>query len=131
MTETHAPLPCPWKVGDKVQRKPGASYLFPGVIISVGLKLDGKTWHCEVECIAPGVEGCTHVFPASQLVPLDPAWNTRAVNSHHDLIEALRAVEAAMVRGGDGRILDTGWNITKLNEARPLIRAILTEEAGR
>lgn len=59
------------------------------------------------------------------------AFVHHTVNSHHDLIEALRAVEAAMMRGGDGRILDTGWNITKLNEARPLIRAILTKaDAG-
>lgn len=68
---------CPFKVGDRVMRKPGASYMFPGVVISTGLKLDGKTWHCEVECIAPFVEGCTHVFPASQLVPLDPVIEQR------------------------------------------------------
>lgn len=43
------------------------------------------------------------------------------------LAEALKAVEAAMVRGGDGRVLDTGWNITKLNEARPLILAALKD----
>lgn len=59
------------------------------------------------------------------------AWNTRTP-SHSDLVEALRAVEAAMIRGGDGRILDVGWNITKLNQARPMIRAILTKaEAGQ
>lgn len=55
------------------------------------------------------------------------AFFVHAVNSHSDLVEALRAVEAAMIRGGDGRILDVGWNITKLNEARPMIRAILTK----
>lgn len=42
------------------------------------------------------------------------------------LVDGARAVEAAMIYGGDGRILDHGWNITKLNEARPLIRAALS-----
>ena len=46
------------------------------------------------------------------------------------LVQALESVEAAMIRGGDGRILDTGWNITKLNEARPLILAALKAKAG-
>lgn len=105
MTDTTT---CPWKVGDKVQRKPGASYLFPGVIISTGLKLDGKTWHCEVECIAPGVEGCTHVFPASQLVPLDPAWNTRA-NADARLVEALRGLA-----GNAGALKAFEWEIREV-----------------
>ena len=85
--------PCPWSVGDRVMRKPGASYMFPGVIISIGLKLNGKTWHCEVECIAPGVEGCTHVFPANHLVALDPEWAGKA-----DTIEALRKENAELQR---------------------------------
>jgi len=46
------------------------------------------------------------------------------------LVAALESVEAAMIRGGDGRILDTGWSITKLNEARPLILAALKAKAG-
>jgi len=108
--------PCPWKVGDKVQRKPGASYLFPGVIISTGLKLDGKTWHCEVECIAPGVEGCTHVFPASQLVPLDPGYLTRA-NADARLVEALRD------------ILDAVGALTNVSEFPNCLN--LSEERGR
>lgn len=65
---------CPWKVGDKVQRKPGSSYDFPGIVISTGLKLNGTTWHCEVKATTPGFEGCTHVFPASGLVPMDPKY---------------------------------------------------------
>lgn len=66
---------CPWKVGDKVQRKTDSSYVFPGIVIATGLKLDGKTWHCEVECILPGVTGCTHVFPAKHLTAMDPIWD--------------------------------------------------------
>jgi len=69
---------CPWNVGDKVQRKSDGSYAFPGVVIATGLKLDGKTWHCEVECIIPGVTGCTHVFPATSLRAMDPIWETFA-----------------------------------------------------
>ncbi|MBH0113218.1 hypothetical protein I5E68_09695 [Novosphingobium sp. YJ-S2-02] len=67
--------PCPWQPGDRVQRAEPRSYRFPGVVIAVGLKLDGKTWHCEVECIAPGCEGMTHVFPASRLEALGPDWD--------------------------------------------------------
>jgi hypothetical protein len=124
MTETHTPLPCPWKVGDKVQRKPGASYLFPGVVISVGLKLDGKTWHCEVECIAPGVEGCTHVFPASQLVPLDPAWNTRA-DSHHRLVKALEAIRDRAIKLRKGT--DDWFELVEIEAAA----TAALKEAGR
>ena len=66
------------------------------------------------------------------------AWNTRAVNSHHDLIEALREAEAAIAEyyrywtGGETRGSYDGkperqglWN------ARYKARAILTKEAGR
>lgn len=71
-----------------------------------------------------------HLVNGEEAAALRDLLNTRAP-SHSDLVEALRAVEAAMIRGGDGRILDVGWNITKLNEARPMIRAILTKaEAG-
>ena len=59
-----------FQIGDMVQRKEPRSYLFPGVVIAAGYKLDGVTWHCEVECIAPGVEGMTHVFPARSLETL-------------------------------------------------------------
>lgn len=41
------------------------------------------------------------------------------------LRKALTLVEAAMLRGGDGQIGEFGWNITKLNRARALIRAAL------
>ena len=30
MTDEPKLKPCPWKVGDRVMRKPGASYMFPG-----------------------------------------------------------------------------------------------------
>lgn len=40
--------------------------------------------------------------------------------------EALVAVQDAMLSGGDGVSGDFGWSITKLNKARPLIRAALS-----
>jgi len=46
--------------------------------------------------------------------------------------EALIAVQDAMLTGdvmltgGDGMVGDFGWNITKLNKARPLIREALS-----
>jgi len=46
-------------------------------------------------------------------------------------LEALRETEAAMRRGVDGTVLDTGWNITALNRARPAIRAILAQAKER
>lgn len=46
------------------------------------------------------------------------------------MIAALLKIEAAMMRGGDGRILDTGWNITKLNEARALVHDALDVVRG-
>ena len=42
-----------------------------------------------------------------------------------EALEALRLVEAAMLRGVDGQVLDSGWSITGLNKARPLVRAVL------
>lgn len=74
-----------FKVGDRVQRKSGASYAFPGVVIATGLKLDGKTWHCEVGCIAPMVEGCTHVFPDRLLKPLDEEWFAAALRASQEV----------------------------------------------
>jgi len=47
-----------------------------------------------------------------------------------NLRQALEAVAAAMLNGGDGAVGDFGWNITKLNRARPLIRAALDSRAG-
>lgn len=109
---THTPLPCPFCSAQIEIAKWEGNYGFAHPRQSERCIMEGDFYDYATEA-----EALT-------------AWNTRAVNSHHDLIEALRAVEAAMMRGGDGRILDTGWNITKLNEARPLIRAILTKEAG-
>lgn len=49
-------------------------------------------------------------------MPNDPTAEMRA---------ALEMVKAAMAVGGDGQILGHGWNITKLNEARPHVLAAL------
>lgn len=50
--------------------------------------------------------------------------------SQYGLVQALEAVKAAMVRGADGHILKTGWSISKLNDARPLIHAALKGLTG-
>lgn len=42
-----------------------------------------------------------------------------------ETLRALQAVAVAMLNGGDGEQGDFGWDITKLNLARPLIRAAL------
>lgn len=47
------------------------------------------------------------------------------------LVEALRAVEAAMLNGGDGETGDYGWNIGALNKARPFIRQALSQCNGK
>ena len=49
----------------------------------------------------------------------------------HQAQVALSAVEAAMLRDGDGKIMGHGWAITQLNKARPLIRAFLDNLGGR
>lgn len=68
------PSPTPrFRVGDRVQRAEPRSYLFPGVVIGVSHKLDGKTTLYTVECIAPGVEGMAHEFTEKTLEPLDEA----------------------------------------------------------
>lgn len=43
---------------------------------------------------------------------------------------ALSAVEAAMLRDSDGKIMGHGWSITQLNKARPLICAFLDIMGG-
>lgn len=58
-----------FKVGDPVQRAEPRSYLFPGIVIGVAPKLDGKTVLYTVECIAPGVEGMAHEFTEKALEP--------------------------------------------------------------
>ena len=56
--------------------------------------------------------------------------DARLIAAAPTLLEALEAVEAAMLRGGDGAVGDFGWNITKLNKARPLIRAAINAATG-
>lgn len=51
-------------VGDKVEKLTG--YKFPGIIVSDYCTLSGKR-RLVVECIAPGVEGCQHIFAPDQL----------------------------------------------------------------
>ena len=68
------------------------------------------------------------------LTDADRAWfkeayaELAAMKARGDrLAEALGAVKAAQLNGGDGAEADYGWNITRLNRARPLIRQALTE----
>jgi len=59
--------------------------------------------------------------------------NDHRVATHAQLAEArglLESVQSAMLNGGDGQIGDYGWSITKLNLARPLIRAFLARTGG-
>lgn len=70
MTETaHTPLPCPFCGGEALigQTLDGAWYAM--CVVDHCCKLESY-WRTEAEALT--------------------AWNTRAVNSHHDLIEALR-----------------------------------------
>lgn len=56
-----------FNIGDHVERKEPRSYVFPGVIIGVSTKLNGKTILYTVECIAPGVTGMAHEFTENTL----------------------------------------------------------------
>jgi len=108
---------------DKVQRKSDGSYAFPGVVIATGLKLDGTTWHCEVECIIPGVTGCTHVFPATSLREMDPIWETFAAwtpnadNAWNEAIEAAAKEAEAWFPANTGMTYPAGGVV-------PAIRAM-------
>lgn len=53
-----------FEVDDWVNKKKG--YKFPGVIIAKFETLTGKTRYV-VECTAPLVQGCLHIFNADQL----------------------------------------------------------------
>lgn len=105
MTEpTHTPLPCPLCCGK------AASYF-------------DRSCDCcgqpsgVVHCLNCGCEINHRTTEAEALT----AWNTRAVNSHHDLIEALRAVKAELQAAWEARTLPaecvSGETIRKINAA--------------
>jgi hypothetical protein len=79
---------------------------------------------CEIEAIAIGGA----VLKLSDLLTLLEHDDT-AIAELQAQVEVMWAViqlvEDAMMRGGDGKILGMGWNITKLNKARPAIHAAL------
>ena len=56
------------KVGDRVRKVKG--YPFPGVIVAAFDTLAGHR-RFVVECTAEDVQGCLHIFNASQLVKED------------------------------------------------------------
>jgi hypothetical protein len=56
--------------------------------------------------------------------------NARLLAESWSLMKALRAVDAAVLRRGDGKKLGVGWSITALNAARPLIEAALARIDG-
>lgn len=106
---THTPLPCPF-CGGAARYKPGGGWQYY------------DTW--AVECVGCGaqINGSTdmRVSGASAKAEALTAWNTRAVNSHHDLIEALRALAKEFrtrCRSFDNKVLAEA-------------EAILTKEAG-
>lgn len=134
MTETHTPLPCPF-CGSPAEIEEGSDH--HGTWFNLGCS---RHWghvrnpdHTNT-CIAGRIYYTETDVPLAEALT---AWNTRAVNSHHDLIEALREAEAAIAEyyrywtGGETRGSYDGkperqglWN------ARYKARAILTKEAG-
>lgn len=72
-------------------------------------------YECAAECT------CEHAFGLNKATP--PAAQSAQIGA---LREALEEVRACMLRGGDGQEGDFGWNITRLNKARPTIRAALS-----
>jgi hypothetical protein len=54
--------------GTRVRKVKG--YPFPGIIVSTFNTLGGQQRYV-VECTAPGVEGCLHIFSPEQLEPDD------------------------------------------------------------
>lgn len=99
--------------------------------------LDGQTNLWAVYCNNDGTSG-SGVISCGAHGPERPtqaeavaAWSARAGSRPSpDALVALEAVSAAMMKGGDGQEGDYGWNITKLNKARPLIRAALSAIRG-
>jgi hypothetical protein len=72
------------------------------------------------------IDACCNMAPHAYKLR-DQFKTLQRSNAEKD--EALRVVEAAMLRGGDGVVGDFGWNITKLNKARPLIRKALSHSS--
>lgn len=118
---THTPLPCPFCSGEPI-------------IIH-----EDRVW---IECA--DCPSKAEVGPFDTRTEALTAWNTRAVNSHHDLIEALTDVGASLAaaislleRGGKAakkaapsdRMFDQMVKDYKASLERT--RAILTKEAGQ
>lgn len=53
-----------FKIGQQVQKITG--YKFPGVVIGIATKLDGRVLYL-VECTAAGAEGVCHIYGESNL----------------------------------------------------------------
>lgn len=87
-----------FRVGDRVQRAEPRSYLFPGVVIGVSRKLDGKTTLYTVECIAPGVKGMAHEFTEKALEPLNEALFAQTMTKRGGLSAAALAPLIALAR---------------------------------
>lgn len=71
---THTPLPCPFCGGNKV-------------LISQTLDQKAPNWFAACHRAT-----CAFTGYSSTEAEALTAWNTRAVNSHHELIEALRGL---------------------------------------
>lgn len=56
-----------FEVGDIVRRKDGASYEFPGVVVSRFMNTNGQVRYV-VECTAMGARGCLHIFSERDIV---------------------------------------------------------------
>lgn len=51
-------------IGDRVQKRTG--YPFPGIVVAV-FETTRREVRYVIECTAPDVEGCLHIFSAWQL----------------------------------------------------------------
>lgn len=63
-TAVLVPVDSVFTIGQHVEKVSG--YRFPGIVIGVAQKLDGKLLYL-VECVATGAEGMCHIYSASQL----------------------------------------------------------------
>lgn len=102
---THTPLPCPLCNSD--------SHLIPHSLIN--------TIRYYVQCEHCGLRTATSATPEEALT----AWNTRAVNSHHDLIEAL---EALLNSSGARGVYHASKHFDAVEAAESLLAAL--KEAG-
>lgn len=67
-SKSSAYAPSAYAVGTKVCKTSG--YPFPGEVVAVFATRTGKTRYV-VECTAPQVEGCLHIFNGDQIEPRD------------------------------------------------------------